>query len=91
MKGYVKQVREDGKLDISLEPIGYKQSIDGNSQIIIDLLNANGGFLRLTDKSAPEDIKDQLGLSKKAFKRALGGLYKEKMIDLQDDGVKLIN
>ena len=90
MKGYVKLVREDGKIDLSLEPIGFKQSIDGNSEVIINLLNANGGFLRLTDKSSPEDIKDQLGLSKKAFKRAIGGLYKQKLIDIQDDGVKLI-
>jgi predicted RNA-binding protein (virulence factor B family) len=90
MKGYVKLVREDGKLDLNLEPIGYRQSIDGNSEVILDLLKANGGFLRLTDKSSPEDIKEQLGLSKKAFKRALGTLYKQKIVELQKDGVKLI-
>ncbi len=91
MKGYVKLVREDGKIDLSFEPIGYKQSIDGNSEVILNLLNANGGLLRLTDKSSPEDIKDQLGLSKKAFKRALGTLYKQKLIDILSDGVKLID
>lgn len=90
IKGFVKQVREDGKIDLSLEPIGFKQSIDSNTQVILDLLNSTGGFLRLTDKSDPEDIKDQLGLSKKAFKRALGGLYKERVIEILEDGIKLL-
>ena len=88
--GYVKQVREDGKLDIRLEPIGYENSIEQNSDIILSAINEKEGFLNLTDKSTPEDIKSTLGLSKKAFKKALGKLYKKKMIELKEDGIKLI-
>ena len=90
MKGYVKQVREDGKIDILLEPIGYKSSIDSNSNIILTALKENDGFLDLTDKSSPEDIKYALGLSKKAFKKGLGNLYKQKVIELYNDGIKLL-
>ncbi len=90
IKGYVKQVREDGKIDIVLEPIGYKKSIDKNSEIILTALKQNEGFLELTDKSTPEDIKHQLGLSKKAFKRSLGNLYKQKIVEIYNDGIKLL-
>ncbi len=90
IKGYVKQVREDGKVDIVLEPLGYKMSVDKNSEIILTAIKDNDGFLELTDKSSPEDIKQQLGLSKKVFKRSLGNLYKQKLIELYKDGVKLL-
>ena len=90
IKGYVKQVRSDGKIDIQLEPLGYKNSIDPNSKIIIDALNENNGFLDVTDKSAPDIIKFKLGLSKKAFKKALGHLYKQKLVSISDDGIKLL-
>ena len=90
IKGFVKQVREDGKIDVVLEPLGYKKSIDKNTQIILDALKENDGFLELTDKSSPEDIKFVLGLSKKAFKRSLGNLYKQKVVELYKDGVKLM-
>ncbi len=90
IKGFVKQVREDGKIDIVLEPIGYKKSIDKNSEIILIALKQNEGFLELTDKSTPEDIKHQLGLSKKAFKRSLGNLYKQKIVEIYNDGIKLL-
>jgi predicted RNA-binding protein (virulence factor B family) len=89
LKGYVKQVREDGKLDIVLEPLGYKKSIDPTSTAILESLAAHNGCLYLTDKSSPEDIKQQLGLSKKAFKRGLGTLYKQKKIVLLEDCVRL--
>ncbi len=90
LKGYVKQVREDGKIDIRLEPIGYENSIDKNSDIILSAIKEKEGFLNLTDKSNPEDIKSALGLSKKAFKKALGNLYKKKIIELKEDGIKLL-
>jgi len=90
IKGYVKQVREDGKIDIQLEPIGYEKSIDVNSDIILSAIKENNGFLELTDKSTPEDIKTKLGLSKKAFKKGLGNLYKQKLVELGGDGVKLL-
>lgn len=90
IKGFVKQVREDGKIDIVLEPLGYKQSIDKNAEAILMALNDNDGFLELHDKSNPEDIKQILGLSKKSFKKGLGYLYKQKLIELRIDGIKLI-
>lgn len=90
IKGYVKQVREDGKIDILLEPTGYDNSIDNNSSIIIKALKENKGYLDLTDKSAPEDINNLLGLSKKAFKKGIGNLYKQKIIELNEDGIHLL-
>jgi len=90
IKGYVKQVREDGKIDIALEPLGYKKSVDRNSEIILTAIKDNDGFLELTDKSLPEDIKQQLGLSKKVFKKSLGNLYKQKLVELYKDGIKLL-
>lgn len=90
IKGYVKQVREDGKIDISLEPIGYKKSIDKNSEVILKAIKETDGFLKLTDKSSPEDIKQVIGLSKKAFKKALGNLYKLKIVAIDKEGIKLL-
>ncbi len=90
IKGFVKQVREDGKIDIILEPAGYKNSIDENSDIILSALKENNGFLNLTDKNTPEEIKRILGLSKKAFKNGLGNLYKQKIVELNENGIKLL-
>ena len=89
ISAYVKQVREDGKIDLSLNPIGFTNSIDKFSQIIIDTLNENSGFMNLTDKTSPEIIKEMLGMSKKAFKNAIGNLYKQKLIEISDEGIKL--
>jgi len=91
IKGYVKQVREDGKIDLVLEPEGYIQSNDKNSSAILAALKENNGLLDLNDKSTPEEINQKLGLSKKAFKRALGSLYKLKKVELTETGIKLIN
>ena len=90
IKGYVKEVREDGKIDILLEQPGYKHSIDKNSEIILSALKDNNRFLSLTDKSTPEEIKQILGLSKKAFKKGLGNLYKQKLVELNNEGIKLL-
>ena len=89
-KGYVKQVREDGKIDILLEPLGYKESVVSNTQAVLNVLKAHKNFIPLTDKSDPNDIKRILGLSKKAFKRAVGHLYKQKLIDIRQDGIYLL-
>jgi len=91
IKAFVKRVREDGKIDILLEPLGYKKSIDKNTQIIIDALKKHDGFIALTDKSAPQAIKTILGLSKKAFKRGVGNLYRQKMITIEDNGIRAKN
>lgn len=90
IKGYVKQVREDGKIDIILEPAGYTKSVDQNTEIIISALKESDGFLNITDKNTPDEIKSILGLSKKAFKKAIGKLYKEKKIELNEKGIKLL-
>jgi predicted RNA-binding protein (virulence factor B family) len=90
IKGYVKQVREDGKIDIILEPAGYEKSVEHNTQIIITALEKSNGFLNITDKNTPEEINSALGLSKKAFKKALGKLYKEKKIELNEKGINLL-
>lgn len=89
IKGYVQKVREDGKLDILLEPLGYKNTIQKTSKLLIDNLKENDGFLSLTDKSSPEEIKNILGISKKAFKKSVGYLYKQKIITLESSGVRL--
>ena len=88
-KGFVKQIREDGKIDIVLEPMGYKQSIDPAAQKLYDTIKKSGNYLALTDKSDPTEIREVLGLSKKAFKRAVGHLYKSKMITITPEGLYL--
>ncbi len=90
LKGYVKKIREDGKIDVVLEPMGYRNIIDSVSQQVLDAIKKNGGVLYLSDKSNPEDIKKQLGMSKKAFKKALGNLYKNKLVVLEERATKLV-
>ncbi|MEQ8715009.1 MAG: S1-like domain-containing RNA-binding protein [Cyclobacteriaceae bacterium] len=87
--GYVKTIREDGKIDVALEKQGYK-SVEPNAQRILDLLSQNEGFLPLHDKSDPEKIKYQLGMSKKLFKKAIGALYKDKRIVIEEKGIRLV-
>ncbi len=87
--GYIKKIREDEKLDISLQPLGFKQTIVKNEIVILNALRQNDGFLSLNDKSSPDDIKYQLGMSKKAFKKAIGGLFKQKLITISEEGIKL--
>lgn len=89
MKGYIKQVRPDGKLDVSLRKLGV-EAIEPSAQFILDELKANKGFLRLNDNSHPEDIKTVLKMSKKTFKKAIGSLYKHKQIEIKDDGIYLV-
>lgn len=90
LKGYVKKIRDDQKIDISIQPIGFRNFNDTNSELIYKKLEENNGFLAITDKSSPEEIYSQFGISKKAFKKSLGTLYKQRKIDIQPDGIKLI-
>lgn len=87
--GYIKIIREDGKIDVTLQPQGF-ENVDEFKQKIIDKLNDNYGLLYLSDKSSPEEIKDELQMSKKNFKKAIGSLYKDKLIELMDDRIKLL-
>lgn len=89
IKAYVKKVREDNKIDIVLQTPGYK-SIEPNANYILDELKAAGGFMPIHDKSDPELIKNELGLSKKSFKKAIGSLYRDKQIIIKEDGIELI-
>jgi len=91
LKGYVKKIREDNKLDIQLQPIGFENFNDPNCEMILTRLAANDGFLAISDKSSPEEIYDQFGISKKAYKKAIGTLYKQRKITLEPDGIKSVN
>ncbi|MCW5520426.1 GntR family transcriptional regulator [Aureitalea sp. L0-47] len=89
LKAYVKKVRHDNKVDVVLQSPGYK-SIEPNAQYVMEELEAAGGFMPLHDKSDPELIKDELGISKKSFKKAIGSLYKKKLISIEEDGIRII-
>ena len=89
--GFIKNIREDGKIDVSLKPQGFRNVISLDTEKVVEAIYDHDGFLPLTDKSSPEEIKRQLLMSKKAFKRAVGTLYKEKTILIKEDGLELIN
>jgi predicted RNA-binding protein (virulence factor B family) len=89
LKGYVHKIREDNKLDIRLGKKGY-DNVEPNAQIILDILKENNGILKLGDKSEPADIYSQLGMSKKIFKKAIGGLYKQKLITIGNDTIAFV-
>ncbi len=85
--GYIKTIREDGKIDVTLQPEGI-ENIDQFRKIILDKLEENYGLLHLSDSSSPDEIKSELQMSKKNFKRAIGGLYKDGVIDILEDKIK---
>lgn len=89
LKGIVKKIRSGNKLDIVLDQVGYR-NIEPNAEKILQELQDNSGYLALTDKSSPEDIKEVLQMSKKTFKKAIGNLYKQRKIELEKDGIRLI-
>lgn len=89
MRGFIKNIRPDNKIDVVLQVQGY-QSIEPNAEKILDELRANRGFLRLNDNSHPEDIKTVLKMSKKTFKKSIGSLYKQKLIEIKPDGIYLV-
>ena len=90
LRGYIKNIRPDNKIDVALQIQGY-QSIEPNAEKILSELRASRGFLRLNDNSHPEDIKTVLKMSKKTFKKAIGALYRDKLIEIEDDGIYLVN
>lgn len=89
LTGYIKNVREDGKLDLSLQPLGAKM-LEPTAKRIFDRLTQQGGFLPLHDKSSPQEIQEGLQLSKKAFKKGVGILYRERKIEIGEDGIRLL-
>ncbi len=86
---YIKNIRPDYKIDLSLHPLGYVK-IDGMSAMILEYLHHHQGQLALGDKSSPETIYATLGISKKAFKQAIGALFKQKFIQLSDHSIQLL-
>lgn len=89
IKCYVRKVREDGKLDLSVRNPG-EETQEGDAGEILELLKMNGGTMKVSDKSDPELIKETFGLSKKSFKKALGTLYKQKRIKIEPESISLI-
>lgn len=88
LKAWVKKTRPGGKIDITLQRPGYR-SIEPNAQDILNEMELKGGSLKLTDKSSPGEIQKILQMSKKSFKKAIGTLYKQRLIDIKEDGIYL--
>lgn len=88
IKGYIKKIRPDKKIDVSLYKLGYS-AVEPNSEKIIQTLKSNDGFLNLTDKTDPIIILAKLEMSKKVFKKAIGSLYKKRLIRIEKDGIYL--
>lgn len=88
IRGYIKHIRDDGKIDLSLK--SSQQIRENYSQLIQDYLHDHQGFAPLHDKSPPDQIYDSLGMSKGQFKKAIGGLYKQRIIAIEEDGIRLI-
>jgi predicted RNA-binding protein (virulence factor B family) len=87
-KAYIKLVRPDGKIDVSFQKLGV-EVIDASAQSVLQALQQNNGFLALNDDSHPEEIKSILKMSKKSFKKAIGSLYKQKLISIKENGIQL--
>ena len=90
LKAYVKQVREDGKIDLILQKPG-QGKVEDFATTLLDYIREQGGHITLHDKSPAEDIYDTFGVSKKTFKKAVGDLYKKHLISLQENGIELVN
>ena len=89
LKGIVKKIRPGNKIDIGLSQTGYR-NIEPSAQALLELINDHDGFLDITDKSSPEAIKSLVQMSKKSFKKAVGALYKKRLIRLESDGIYLV-
>jgi hypothetical protein len=89
VSGFIKKVREDGKVDLCLQKPG-TEKVDDVSQKIISRLQAKGGFMAVTDKTRPELIYSLFGVSKKTFKKAVGALYKRRIITIEETGIRLV-
>ena len=89
MPAFVRQVREDGKIDLTLQKDGL-QKVGDFSGVLLQYIKEQGGHTPLNDKSAAEDIYDTFGVSKKTFKKAVGDLYKKRLILLVEDGIRLV-
>ncbi|MEM6516524.1 MAG: S1-like domain-containing RNA-binding protein [Bacteroidota bacterium] len=90
LKGYIKKIRPDNKLDVALGKVGYRKIEPNADNVMEKLQQSDDGFLPLNDKSSPEEIRLTLEMSKKTFKKAIGTLYKQRIITIADDGIYLV-
>ena len=88
-KGWIKKIRIEGKIDLSLQPLGYSHILD-TKDVVLKELRENGGKIALGDKSTPDEIYERFQISKSAFKKAIGGLYKERIIVVADHEIKFV-
>jgi hypothetical protein len=89
VEGYVRSIRPDGKIDLALGRAGYRR-VASVAETVLEKLSAAGGRLPFHDGSLPEEIRDAFGVSKKAFKQAIGALYKDRRIRIEPDGIHLV-
>ncbi len=89
LTGYVTHIRADEKVDVALQPVGYG-GVDSLAQGILDAIRKNDGFFRFNDKSDAGEIAAAFGCSKKNFKKAVGALYRQRLIEILDDGIRLV-
>lgn len=89
MKGYIKQVRPDGRIDLCLQKPGYER-VTRLTDVILNHLKKNDGFMPITAKTPPREISALFGVSKKTYKNAIGALYKKRLISVEEDGVRLV-
>ncbi len=89
-KGYIKKVRDDNKIDLCLQKLGYEK-VDDITETILGVLKEQGGFISVTDKSTPETIHKLFGISKKTYKKAIGAIYRKRLITIENNGIKLIS
>jgi predicted RNA-binding protein (virulence factor B family) len=89
LKGYIKKIRQDLKIDLSLQQSGYEK-VDDISKAILQTIKKHGGRIAVTDKSPPADIYSLFGVSKKTFKKAIGALYKKRLLAMDSKGIKIV-
>jgi predicted RNA-binding protein (virulence factor B family) len=89
-RGYIKKIREDGKVALSLQPQGYRAAME-TAPLILKKLEEAGGFLPFGDTTPPEDIRRVFGLSKGSFKKAIGSLYREGLIRIEPNGIRMVS
>jgi predicted RNA-binding protein (virulence factor B family) len=89
IEGFIKQVREDGKIDLCLQKPGYEK-VTELTDVILRYIKDQGGFMPITDKNSPEEIYDLFGVSKKTYKKAIGALYKKRLIMIEKGGTRLV-
>ena len=86
---YIKNIREDGKLDLSMTPIGYG-AVEGEAEKFLEMLKDHGGVIPYTSKSPADLIQSDLGMSKKLFKKIVGNLYKQRLITITEDDIRIV-